>query len=129
MLENESANGRDVLPSQRKSMPTNESSTREIETRPRSKTPAVSVGNPFVVSNEQYEAVRTAHEDSISLLNSCGTVLLQAMKSAVPPEDSGRTVGEYTGQNLRKMAKSVCDIMQTKTGVVRSMYQISRDEA
>lgn len=61
---------------------------------------AVQNAYPIAVSKEQYETVRTAHTDSLNLLDS----------------------------NLRQMAKSVCDIVQTKTGVVRSMYQISRDE-
>lgn len=82
----------------------------------------------IVVSQQQYENVMVAHKDSINLLDSCGNALLDAMEMAIPPKDSGRTVGEYTGQNLRQMAKSVCDIVQTKTGVVRSIYQISRDE-
>lgn len=82
----------------------------------------------IAVSKEQYETVKTAHKDSLNLLDSCGNALLQAMEAVVPPPESGRTVGEYTGQNLRQMAKSVCDIVNTKTNVVRSMYQISRDE-
>lgn len=82
----------------------------------------------IAVSQEQFESVKKAHTDSLNLLDSCGNALLNAMQMAIPPEGSGRMVGEYTGQNLRQMAKSVCDIVQTKTGVVRSMYQISRDE-
>lgn len=84
--------------------------------------------SPIVVSQKQFESVGIAHTNSINLLDLCGLALLDAMEMAIPPKDSGRTVGEYTGQNLRQMAKSVCDIVQTKTGVVRSIYQISRDE-
>lgn len=90
--------------------------------------PVVPAGSRFAVSAEQYNAVKTHHEESIRLLDSCGSALLDAMEMTLPPKDAGIRVGEYTGQNLRQMAKSVCDIIQTKTGVVRSMYQISRDE-
>ena len=85
-------------------------------------------GTQFAVSQKQFETVEMAHRNSVNLLDSCGLALLDAMEMAIPPKDSGRMVGEYTGQNLRQMAKSVCDIVQTKTSVVRSMYQISRDE-
>jgi hypothetical protein len=29
---------------------------------------------------------------------------------------------------MRQISKSLCDIVQTKTQVIRSMYQIARDE-
>lgn len=87
---------------------------------------------PVMVSQKQYEAVETNHTRSINLLDSCGNALLSAMESTLPPTDENgnyiRSVGEYTGANLRQMAKSVCDLVSTKTSVVRSMYAISRDE-
>lgn len=82
----------------------------------------------FAVSEKQFESVSQAHRDSINLLDSSGNALLGALESLVPPEGSMRTIGEYSGQNMRQLAKSICDIVQTKTGVVRSMYSISRDE-
>lgn len=83
---------------------------------------------PIVVSEQQFKSVETAHVNSVNLLDSCANALLSALEMSIPPKDSGRTIGEYTGQNMRQLAKSVCDIVSTKTGVVRSMYQISRDE-
>ena len=112
-----------------KSTQDNGHGTQQIEnTKPLSRRLVVPKDSLIVVSQQQFETVRQAHTDSINLLDSCGNALLDAMQMAIPPKDSGRTVGEYTGQNLRQMAKSVCDIVQTKTGVVRSIYQISRDE-
>jgi len=112
-----------------KSMPDKESGM--LETRMKkleSRMTVVPRGTQFAVSQKQFETVEIAHQNSVNLLDSCGLALLDAMEMAIPPRDSGRMIGEYTGQNLRQMAKSVCDIVQTKTGVVRSMYAITRDE-
>lgn len=124
-------NAKDVkeLPNGKSSMPVNEIGMPETKSpKQENRMTVVPKGTQFAVSQKQFETVETAHRDSINLLDSCGNALLDAMEMAIPPKDSGRMVGEYTGQNLRQMAKSVCDIIQTKTGVVRSMYQISRDE-
>lgn len=129
MQENVTESAEREMPIQKRSMPGNENGM--LETKPKkqeNRMTVVPAGSRFAVSEQQYLDVRTAHTDSINLLDSCGSALLDAMEMAIPPKDSGRMVGEYTGQNLRQMAKSVCDIIQTKTGVVRSMYQISRDE-
>lgn len=83
---------------------------------------------PILVSEQQFEIVKQEHLTSMNLLNNSAEALLGAMKSCVPPEGSGRSIGEYTGQNMRQLAKSVCDIIQTKTQVVRAMHSIARDE-
>ena len=82
----------------------------------------------IVVSEEQFKQVRMEQLTSINLLNSSGNVLLSAMNSMIPPEGSERVMGEYTAQGVRQIAKSICDIVQTKANVVRQMYAISRDE-
>lgn len=96
--------------------------------RPENRTAAVSRGTQVVVSEQQFLTVREEHLQSMNLLNSSANVLLSAMQAMVPPPDSGRVVGEYTAKGMRQISKSICDIIQTKTGVVRSMYSIARDE-
>lgn len=114
---------------ERKSMPINEITTLPNEPRmPANRTTAVSKDFRFAVSQEQFNLVKTEHKTSMDLLNSSANALLGAMEGMIPPPDSGRVVGEYTGQAMRYLAKSICDVIQTKTGVVRSMYSISRDE-
>lgn len=111
-----------------KSMQNSANGTKEIATqRPQSKTPGVYVGFPILVSEQQFETVKQEHLKSMDLLNSSASALLGAMESVVPPKDSGRIVGEYTGQNMRQMAKSICDLIRVKTEVVRSMHTIARD--
>lgn len=85
-------------------------------------------GAAILVSERQYENVVTEHRTSLDLLNSSGNVLLDAMKSMIPPEGSSRTVGEYTAAGIRDIAKSICQVMSTKTDVIRSMYWVGRDE-
>lgn len=83
---------------------------------------------PIPVSEQQFMTVREEQLSSMNLLNSSGNALLSAMEGLIPHQESGRVVGEYTAQAMRKLAKSVCDIVRTKTMVVQSMYQIARDE-
>lgn len=112
-----------------KSMPTNGDGTQEtLPAKRQSRTPAASVAYPILVSEQQFATVREEHLTSMSLLNSSGNALLRALESMQPPEGSGRVVGEYTAQGMRQISKSLCDIVQTKTQVIRSMYQIARDE-
>jgi hypothetical protein len=125
--ESEHVKRENLIPS--KSMLNNESVMRETELLKReNKILAASRGAPIVVSEKQFETVRLEQLTSLNLLNSSGDVLLSAMNSMVPPADSGRTVGEYTAQGIRQIAKSLCDIVMTKSHVVRQMYAISRDE-
>ncbi len=129
MSEIETANVKRAKRTQRKSMQTNGNGTHETNLPMLQRSmPAAFRHIPIVVSGDQFKAVETAHTNSVNLLDNCASVLLSAMESAVPPKDSGRVIGEYTGQNMRQMAKSVRDLIETKTNVVRSMYQISRDE-
>lgn len=112
-----------------KSMHTNGKDTKETSVqRQGNRTLGAYVAYPIVVSEKQYSTVSEEHSRSMDLLNSSASALLGAMQSCVPPENSGRSIGEYTGQNMRQLAKSICDIINTKTTVVRSMYQIARDE-
>lgn len=83
---------------------------------------------PILVSERQFEIVREEHLASMDLLNSSGKALLNALESMTPPEGSGRVLGEYTAQGMRQISKSLCDIVQTKTQVIRAMYSIARDE-
>jgi hypothetical protein len=127
--ETENVKGKNEMPTKNELMLTKENGT--LSTRLARLEGRMSVDrrdSPIVVSQKQFESVETAHRDSVNLLDSCGLALLDAMEMAIPPKDSGRMIGDYAGQNLRKLAKSVCDIVQTKTGVVRSMYSIARDE-
>lgn len=84
--------------------------------------------SPIRVSEQQYVTMREETLKSMSLLNSCGDELHAAMKSLVPHQDSGRTMGEYSATQMRQLAKSVCDIIQTKCSVVRQIHSIVRDE-
>lgn len=102
-----------------------------LETRPSrrvSRTTVVSDVRPILVSEKQFETVREEHLNSMDLLNLSGNALLRALEGMIPPADSGRVVGEYTAQGMRQLSKSICDIVQTKNGLVRSMYTIARDE-
>lgn len=111
------------------SMHTNGKDTAStVPSRRASRTPGAFVAFPLVVSEKQFSTVSEEHSRSMDLLNSSANALLGAMESCVPPVDSGRVIGEYTGQNMRQIAKSICDIINTKTSVVRSMYSIARDE-
>lgn len=106
-----------------------ESVTRETGLLKReNKILAASSGAPIAVSEKQFETVRMEQLTSLNLLNSSGDVLLSAMSSMVPPPDSGRVVGEYTAEGIRQIAKSICDVVLTKTHVVRQIYAITRDE-
>lgn len=129
MQETEKTNeskGNGELP---KSMSTNGKDTPSTApVRQENRTRGGYVAFPILVSEKQFSTVSEEHLRSMDLLNSSASALLGAMESCVPPKDSGRTVGEYTGQNMRQIAKSICDIINTKTNVVRSMYQIARDE-
>lgn len=112
-----------------KSMQDNANGTeRTVAVRQGSKMTVALKDIRIAVCKEQYESVEIAHRNSLALLDSCGNALLDAMEMGMPPKESGRQIGEYAGENLRKIAKSVCDIVNTKTNVVRSMYQVSRDE-
>jgi hypothetical protein len=102
--------------------------TSTVPVRRESKMPGAYGAFQFAVSEQQYSTVSEEHSKSMNLLNSSASALLGAMESCVPPKDSGRVIGEYTGQNMRQIAKSICDIINTKTNVVRSMYSIARDE-
>ena len=128
-LPNGKRNEKRELESEKKLMLTNENDTPQTEKRmQRNKTTAAYGATPILVSEQQFNTVREEHLTSMDLLNSSGHVLLQALNSMQPPEGSGRVVGEYTAQGMRQISKSICDIIQTKTQVIRSMYQIARDE-
>ena len=112
-----------------RSMQSRERAMTEIELLKReNKTLVASRGLPIVVSERQFETVRTEQLTSLNLLNSSGDVLLSAMNSMVPSPESGRIIGEYTAQGIRQIAKSICDVVQTKAMVVKQIYQITRDE-
>ena len=129
MKEIESENANFDRKTQNRSMNTNGLDTQGIvPTKQENKMPVVSRGSLIVVSERQFETVRSEQLATMDLLNSSANVLLSAMKSVVPPEDSGRIVGEYAGQNLRQMAKSICDLVTVKNHVVRQMYAVARDE-
>lgn len=106
----------------------NEVGTKTNPMKQENRTLAAYVGRPILVSEAQFKSVQEAHLTSMNLLDSSGNVLLRALDSMVPPEGSGRGIGEYTAQGMRQLAKSICDLVQTKTQVVRSMHQIARDE-
>lgn len=83
---------------------------------------------PILVSEQQFEIVKAEQLASMNLLNDSAVALLDAMKSCVPPEGSTRVIGEYTGQNMRQLAKSICDVIRIKTQVIRSIHSVARDE-
>jgi hypothetical protein len=127
--EIERSNEKNAPTAEKQSTPDNETGIVKTEVRKQlNRMLGASKGFPISVSEQQFKAVETAHTNSINLLDNSASALLGAMEAMVPPADSGRIVGEYTAQGMRQLAKSICDIVQTKTGVVRSMYQISRDE-
>lgn len=111
-----------------KSMPINEPTTQETEEKTLSnKTSVVERDFPISVLERQFETVREEFSESMNLLNSSGKVLLGALKQTLPPEESGRVVGDYTGQNIRKISKSLCQLVQTKTDLIKVMFHIARD--
>ena len=129
MQETEYASGARESLNVTNSMPLKEPVTKEIDPlRRENKMIAASRGLPIVVSEKQFESVRMEQLTSLNLLNSSGDALLSAMNSMIPPKDSGRVIGEYTSHGIRQIAKSICDIVQTKSMVVKQMYQITRDE-
>lgn len=110
-------------------MPTSVPGTPETRTTRREKRMlAASAATPILVSEEQFRTVREEHLTSMNLLNSSGDALLRALDQMIPPEGSSRVVGEYTAQGIRQISKSMCDLVLTKNTVIRSMYQIARDE-
>ncbi len=85
-------------------------------------------GYPISVSTELYKTVQEEHLRSVHLLNSSGQTLLAALETLVPPQGSGKVIGEYTGHVMRQLSKSICQVAQTKIAVVRSMHTVERDE-
>ena len=129
MQETENVNANKESLTEMKSMQEQGRTTQKIVTvRHESKMREGLGASHIAVSEQQYREVRMEQLTSINLLNSSGNVLLSAMNSMIPPEGSGRAMGEYTAQGVRQIAKSICDIVQTKANVVRQMYAISRDE-
>lgn len=129
MRETEGTNGSNGSLEGTKSMHINGSATPETApTRRESKTSVALRGAPIAVSEQQFLTVKEETLESLSLLNSSANVLLSAMNSMVPPKDSGRNLGEYTASGMRKISKSICDIIQTKCAVIRQIHSIARDE-
>lgn len=129
MQDQDVTNANSAQKTPNESTPTNGKDTQNNAPQRRgSRMPAGYAGFQVLVSEKQFSTVSEEHSKSMDLLNSSANALLGAMESCVPPVDSGRAIGEYTGQNMRHLAKSICDIINTKTIVVRSMYQIARDE-
>lgn len=111
------------------SIPITENGTQKtVVVRHESRTSARYADSPIRVSEQQYLTMREETLNSLNLLNSCGNALLGAMESIVPHKDSPRQMGEYTGQMMRQLSKSVCDIVQTKCNVVRQIHSIVRDD-
>lgn len=96
--------------------------------RRENRTAAVLPARPILVSEQQFATAREEISQSLSLLNASGEALLQALKSIPPHAESGRAMGEYSAQMMRQLSKSICDIVQTKTTVIRQVYSIARDE-
>ncbi len=112
-----------------KSIATNGKGMQEtLPSRRRSRTPVAADVTPLLVSEQQFVTVREEHLESLNLLNSSGDSLLNALNSMIPPAGSGRVLGDYTAQGMRKISKSLCDIINTKNNVIRQMYSIARDE-
>jgi hypothetical protein len=127
--QRETENARNEKSVETKSTPVNETGTIKTSLqRQESRTIAAYAGRPILVSEQQFVTVKEEHLASMDLLNSSANVLLGALNSMVPPEGSHRQIGDYTGDNMRKISKSICDLIQTKNSVIRSMYQIARDE-
>jgi len=76
---------------------------------------------------QQFKNVNEEYLTSLRLLNSSGAVLLTALERMIPPEDSVRAIGEYTGKALNKVSKGICELARTKSDLIRTMFQISRD--
>lgn len=126
---NGSRNGAGELPIGTDLMPTGETGTHKTVTvRHESKMTARSVGTPIRVSEQQYLTMKEETLTSLNLLNSCGNALLSAMESIPPKEDSVRQMGDYAGNCMRQLSKSVCDIVRTKCDVVRQIHSIIRDD-
>lgn len=112
-----------------KSIHTNGNGTQEtLPATRRKSTPVAGPVIPILVSEQQFETVKQEHLTSMGLLNSAGMSLQRALDQMIPPEGSGRVVGEYMAQGIRQIAKSICDLTHTKVSVVRQMYSIARDE-
>ena len=110
-------------------MSTKENAMQEVELpKPENKTLAASKGSLIRVSEKQFMTVREETLESLNLLNSSGSALLSALQMIPPPPDSGRTLGEYSAHSMRQIAKSICDIVMTKTAVIRQIHSIARDE-
>lgn len=101
--------------------------TRQEKKTPLSKTPVVVDDRPTLGFEKQFEIVREEFSQSMHLLNSSGKVLLGVLEQTLPEERSGRMIGDYTGTNIRKISKSICQLVETKTNLIRTMFQIARD--
>lgn len=99
----------------------------ERSTQP-SRTPVVVSETPQLGLNAQFKSVIAEHLTSVSLLNSSGEILLKALNQMVPPEGSERALGEYTSHAIRKISKSLCDLVITKSAITKELYSIARDE-
>lgn len=109
-------------------MPTKEGDT--TETLPSKQESRMTVAGKDVLTSVLEKQLLTAREEglqSLSLLNSSGNVLMDTLKTMMPPDGSQRIVGEYTATSMRKLTKSICDIVVTKAKVIHAMHDISRD--
>lgn len=124
----EKVNGANEPPEGRQLINTRGNGIANITTKHQNRMIAASKGLPIPVSEQQFTAVREETLASLNLLNLSGNVLLSAMDSMVPHAESGRTIGEYSAQGIRQIAKSICDVVITKNSVIRQMHSIARDD-
>ena len=129
MQENETVKEDKELTEGEKLMHINGKDTEKaMELKQGNKTRGVYGARPILVSEQQFLTVKEETLTSLNLLNLSANVLLGAMNKMIPPEDSPRALGEYSAHGIRQLAKSICDVIQTKNSVIRQIHSIARDE-
>lgn len=129
MKENEKLKNELVLSKGKESVSMQESGTKRTElVKPENKMSVESNATRISVLDPPFVTMKEESLSSINLLNSLGNDLLQGLRSLVPKEDSVKQMSEYSAKSVTEMANSICNVVKTKTDVIKSLHKIHKKE-